>query len=472
MVDKIIKYQNIILAQLVSSLIFLGVILRLNILPTMYIIILFVLLLLLLILTQVSFKKKKHQYRKKTLSLLISICLLTVSIYASQGYNFISKISNAQAQVHVVSLLVLNDSDIKTINDIKDYTINFSSISNSDRVGAALTEIEKTIQVEYEIYDDANTMIKDLYDGVIDVILCDELVKAYTDDSYGSLTSDTFTVWEYTMTENVNILKEVDILSEPFNIYLSGIDTYGDVTTVSRSDVNLVVTINPNTNQILITTIPRDYYIPLAMNDKNDKLTHAGMYGVSESVATIEKLLDIDINYYASVNFSSLINIVDALGGITVDSPYGFTCYTNNNVKISKGINNLNGEQALAFVRERYSLPNGDLDRGINQQIALKAMIEKFISPTVITNYSSILSAISDSFVTNMSMKNIQSIIKYQLLDNPSWEIYMLQATGTFGDEITYSFPGGYASVVYPDSSVQTISNAIKLVMFNQMYSE
>ena len=167
--------------------------------------------------------------------------------------------------------------------------------------------------------------------------------------------------------------KQTNVTENPFTIYVTGIDTYGSVSTVARSDVNLIVTVNPKTKQILMTSIPRDCEIQLHKNGKMDKLTHTGIYGTSETISTIEDFLDVEINYFARTNFSGMTNIVDALGGVTIDSDYKFTTL-HGNYNIVKGENQMDGDKALCFVRERYSLPNGDFDRGKNQQKLLKAM--------------------------------------------------------------------------------------------------
>ena len=197
---------------------------------------------------------------------------------------------------------------------------------------------------------------------------------------------------------------------------------------VSRSDVNMIVTVNPNTKKILLTSIPRDYYVTLANMKKKDKLTHSGIAGPENTVKTMSNFIGIDINYYARVNFTSLITMVDALGGITIDVDREF--YENGHT-YSTGLQRMNGEQALEFSRERHSFADGDNVRVKHQQDVLMAMLNKMMSPAVITNYSSVLKAISGCFETNMASSDITDLIKMQINDNASWTFKQKQFTGT-----------------------------------------
>ena len=250
------------------------------------------------------------------------------------------------------------------------------------------------------------------------------------EETYQTLSNDIKAIYTYDIVEEIiDISKDVNVTKDVFTIFVSGIDTTGRVSTVSRSDVNMLVTVNPVTKDILMTSIPRDYYVTLANKGKKDKLTHAGLGGVENSVKTIENFMGIDINYYAKVNFTSLVKIVDALGGITVESPYNFTTL-HGNYQIVKGQNKMDGAKALGFVRERYSLPHGDGDRVQNQQRVLKAMLNKAMSPAIITNYSKLLKSIDGSFETNMSANEITDLIQMQLNDMTAWTFHSTMVGG------------------------------------------
>ena len=266
---------------------------------------------------------------------------------------------------------------------------------------------------------------------------------------------------------NTEIEKEEVNVEKPFNVYISGIDVSGPISTNSRSDVNIIMTVNPNTKKILLTTTPRDYYvtIPGISGDVRDKLTHAGIYGVDASMSTLESIYDIDISYYARVNFTSLIKIVDALGGVDVYSEYAFTT-AHGNYSIQKGTNHLNGDTALAFSRERYSFEDGDNQRGKNQEAVLTAIIQKAMSPAILTKANQILSTVGDSVETNMTQDEMAKLINMQLSDGASWTIESQAAVGTGDNQACYSSGSQLLYVMWPDEAVvESLSNKMKQVM-------
>lgn len=222
--------------------------------------------------------------------------------------------------------------------------------------------------------------------------------------------------------------KESDVL-RPFYVYLSGKDTEGPLETESRSDVNMILTVNPRAHRIEITTIPRDSYMRIAGkgDDEYDKLTHSGIYGVSSSVETLENYFDIDIEYYAEVNFTSLVDLVDLLGGIDLYNPEYFTTVS---YEFPEGDLHLSGSQALSFARERMHLKDGELGRGQNHVRIIKAIIDKAMSPAILTSYPSIMQAVSDKMRTNMSQEQMVHLINFQLSQNEPWEITSSQLQG------------------------------------------
>ena len=236
---------------------------------------------------------------------------------------------------------------------------------------------------------------------------------------------------------------DFDITKDPFNLYISGIDTYGEITTVSRSDVNIVVTVNPRTHTVLLTTVPRDYEVQLhGTTGLKDKLTHAGLYGVEMSIKTIEDLLNIDISYYLRINFDSTIKLIDALGGveITPDATFyksKYNCYFRAGVTM-----HLDGGCALTYARERKTYEFGDLHRIENQQDILSAVIEKLTtSKTLLTNYVNILASLSDSIETNIPSDQFYRFINMQLDTMPSWTIERNAVEGTEIHVPTYTYP-------------------------------
>ena len=246
----------------------------------------------------------------------------------------------------------------------------------------------------------------------------------------------------------------MNVTEEPFNVLVSGLDITGDISNVSRSDVNMVVTVNPKTRKILITSIPRDYYVELPSKDSMDKLTHSGLYGVQETVGAVEELLGIEINYYAKVNYSTITKLVDAIGGIDIDSPYTFTTHgMEEYYTFYEGYNHLDGSMALAYSRERQSWVDGDMRRNENQQLILEAIIDKATgSTTILTDYTSILGAIKGNLETDMSKSDMASLVKMQLKDMSGWTIEKQAIKGEPDSGFCYSL-GDYASIVDKDEA-------------------
>lgn len=258
------------------------------------------------------------------------------------------------------------------------------------------------------------------------------------------------------------------VTNRPFNVYISGIDVYGDINQESRSDVNLIATINPNTHKVLLTTTPRDYYvkIPGVSGEERDKLTHAGNYGVDTSRATLEELYDTEIPFYIRVNFTSVEEIVDVMGGIDVESELSFTTSkaAGEVVEVKEGLNHFNGKQALAFVRERKALASGDNQRGKNQQALLTAMIKKAVSPMILFHANEMIGSVSGNADTNLSEAQIKSLIRMQIGEMKGWEIESIAAEGNdSGKKYCYSYKGGPLYVSVPDEkSVEEIKRKIK----------
>ena len=256
---------------------------------------------------------------------------------------------------------------------------------------------------------------------------------------------------------------------QPFTVYISGIDVYGEVTETSRSDVNIIAVVNPTTHQVLLVTTPRDYYveIPGVSKGQNDKLTHAGIYGIDASMATLSQLYETDINYYVRLNFTSLIDIVDILGGIDVYSEVAFTTGDESGciVDVQEGYNHFDGEEALAFCRERHNLADGDNQRGKNQQAVITAMIKKMLSPTMLLKANSILNQVSKDVEMNVSQSQINSLIRYQLNTNAKWTIQSVAAEGTGAEDYCYSEPNQLLYVTVPDyDSVNGIIDLVNVV--------
>lgn len=409
------------------------------------------------------------------LEILYIILLTFTFIYLNKTFSFIDSINDSLFQKEDYYIKVLDSSSIKAIGDLKNKKVGIYKNEVYDDI---INRLEKKVSVNESSYDDPVKLFEDLQDKEIDAIVLndtiDELLE--TELSYFNLTLrniDTISI--PLKNSNKNIVKIVDVTNTTFNIYIAGGDAYGSIDKVMNTDVNMVASINPKSHKILLTSIPRDYYVLLPNMGSNayDKLTHAGYYGVEESVATVENLLDIDINYYAKINFSTIENIVDAIGGIDVYSDYAFNFSDpgrNLYFSYKKGLNHLNGKQALGFARERSSFKDGDVQRVKDQQKVLEAMINKVSSSkTLIANYMGLLDAISANFSTNLDTKSISRLVKLQLNDMPKWEIASQNLTGFDGSAKCYSIPSMNLYVMRQDeNSVLKVQNKLKDFLENK----
>lgn len=482
MKEKILKFITskffVLGIQLLATIAVVYFTFKLDLVPTKYLIAGIVVLALLLagffgIIYSSEQKIKKGLSSKrgivtKIISLLTSIILIAGCTYISRGNNFIENVSNATGQEYVVSVISLKNGKITKLKDLdSSKKIGVSYEKDTVTIAEALKDLDTEIgDHEYTKYDNYASLADALYEGKVDAIVVGEQYRTMLQTNHEEFNDVTKVLKSYAYDAKMEVTtKQTDVTENAFSIYVTGIDVYGSLKTVSRSDVNLIVTVNPKTKQILMTSIPRDCQINLHKNGKMDKLTHSAMYGINETISSIEDFLDLKVNYYAKTNFSGITNIIDALGGVTIDSPYEFTTL-HGHYHINKGINQMDGDKALCFVRERYALPSGDFDRGRNQQRLLKAMINKAVSPKIITNYSNILQAVEGCFETNMSSEDIKSLVQTQLDDMSKWKMYNVQLTGD--PEIsykTYSMKGKKCYTMKPNKkSLNGIINVINKI--------
>ena len=446
---------------------------QLNMLPIKYlipIIIVFILIDGALVFALIS---KKIKLKIKLIAVIVVIIIFIFDLiaygYMSKALSFINGLNSGGYKTENYLVLVSSDSDIKTLDDLKNKQVAYAkTVGNSHD---AMEELKKKTDIITMNAADTGELISGLLSKrLTSIVISESLFEMYKeadDESDGKLEDQIRVIDTITLEiKEQEIVKEVDVTKDTFVLYISGIDTFGPISTVSRSDVNIVAAINPKTKQVLLISIPRDYYVKLhgIDTDLKDKLTHAGMYGIEMSVATIEDLLDIDINYYLKVNFTSVVDIVDALGGIEVDSKYEFTTYENYSFK--KGLNKLNGYAALRFCRERKKFSGGDRARGQNQQAVISAIIKKAASPVIIYNYNQILKALDGKFQTNIGTKNISKLIQMQFNDMASWKIKSISLDGSDSYNYSYSFPqsDGNAKNYVMEPNLDTIKRAQELI--------
>lgn len=401
--------------------------------------------------------------RSSIFSAIISFLLLIVMIlgivYEINTVAFLQKIGKDNIKTEEYTVLVRKEASYEKAKDLTDKLVGILSKDGKELEGG----ISKKVSVKLKEYESIDLLQTSLLEEEVEAIVMEKSyyeILVETDETFDDKVKELFQFTVYT--KESNIAKSVDITKDAFNLYISGIDTYGSVSNVSRSDVNIIATVNPKEHKILLTSIPRDYYVQLHGTTGNkDKLTHAGIYGVDMSVKTLEDLLDTEINYFVKVNFSSLENIVEALEGVTVNSEREFTTIDGHH--FTQGKNKVNGKEALAFCRERKAFLEGDRMRGKNQQAMISAIIDKAVSPSILLKYNELLDSLESSFKTNLTHTDIVKFIKMQINHNDSWDVQNQSLDGGDGSEYTYTVPTQKAYVMLPyEDSVASAKNGIK----------
>ena len=412
--------------------------------------------------------------KKSTLvTTIILVVFSLISLVGVFGFKQMIDITNRMNQTAAfseveMSIVVPKDSDIKDVNQLT--TVQAPTKVDKNNVDTLMSALKKDKKVDVKVDDVAS------YQEAYDNLKSGKSKAMVLSGSYASLlesvdsnyASNLKTIYTYKIKKkNSNSAKQVD--SKVFNIYISGIDTYGSISTVSRSDVNIIMTVNMNTHKILLTTTPRDAYvkIPGGGADQYDKLTHAGIYGVETSEQTLENLYGIKIDYYARINFTSFLKLIDQLGGVTVHNDQAFTSL-HGKFDFPVGDIQMNSEQALGFVRERYSLNGGDNDRGKNQEKVISAIVNKLASLNSVSNFTSIVNNLQDSVQTNMSLDTINALANTQLDSGSKFTVTSQAVTGTgsTGQLTSYAMPNSSLYMMkLDDSSVESASQAIKNLM-------
>ena len=430
---------------------------KLNILPEKYLLILIILFLLLgIILTLLSFNIKN------ILGKIIILIILLISIICSIiGINIINNTDKLLLNINNLNeeslyyVIVKNNNNYNKLKDIDNKDMGVL-INNTEYYNKVLDKLKKKISINEKKYNDINIIIDDLYNDKIDSMIINSNYYDLIVENIDNFTNNTKIIYKLSININSNNNNNIN-LNKPFNILISGIDTYGNINNVSRSDVNIVVTIDPVNHKILLTSIPRDYYVKLHTYGEYDKLTHAGIYGINESMNTIADLLDTKIDYYVRVNFDTVIKLVDEIGGIDVYSDRAFRAY--NGTYFNVGYNHLDGKKALAYARERKIFYEGDRMRGKHQQQIIEAIINKIsTSKVLLTNYSNIMNSMTNLIQTNISNDNIKEFVKRELDNLYGWEIDTINLDGYDSSNYTYSMPGWLLYVMKPNE--ETVNNA------------
>ena len=396
-----------------------------------------------------TFKKN----RVKALDIFIRVLMVIIFIlsvlaymYISKGVSTYKKINEKQyEESYTFSLVVKNDSPLKILAEIDGLNVESSLSMDKDNISNFIETFDAENDIEINLIEgeDYITMAQNLLENSSEIMLLNEAFRPIIEDHFENFSLNTRvlkpTIIKIDATTNVKT-EQVEP-NKGFNIFISGIDTYGNISTVARSDVNIILSVNPTSNKILITSIPRDTYAKIAGggNNQYDKLTHSGIYGVNSSVETIENLLDIDISYYAKVNFSSLVKLIDVIGGIDINNPIAFK---SGNMFFDKGNIHLNGEKALRYSRERYKFAEGDIYRGQNQTRVIQGIIKKMMSPSILLNYNNVLDVVKEFSETNIPFEKITELANYQIEHGGEWGFESVQLKGEGTMELSsYAMP-------------------------------
>lgn len=420
--------------------------------------------------------------------IIYTFLIIAVSVVYGFGNFYLYSTSKTLTKVttqtgivkNTVSVIALSSSSMSDVSDLNNAKVGSLKTIGKEGTQKCLKDIKKNnVYVNNKKYDNVPGLIKALYDGDVDAVILNEAYRSNVLEleGYNAFNDETKVIHQtvfYTNDTN-DALAVSDITTTPFNILISGNDSFGKLDEVSRSDVDMVVTVNPVTSTVLMTSIPRDSYVQEYCDDyacnygANDKLTHTGIYGVDTTRDTIEQLLDIDINYTYRVNFTSMIDIVDALGGVDIDVDEGMAVskfYSDSTLEgVHEGTNHLNGKRALAYSRERKAYLDGDSQRARNQQQVLQAMVKKATSPELLKNYSSILNAISGAFDTNMTSDEITSFIKYQIQAMPGWKFEQYVLKGYSDMQVSAELGSAVSVIMLYQDSIRVASEKIQAVL-------
>lgn len=455
----------IFMIYMIISLFMIGIVSTLNILPIKYwLISISIYLIILILFGFITFNRKIKNEIKVVIDIICFILLIIFVLglnYLNKTLNFMDLIKAKDYQIEEYYVLVLKQSEYNYIEDLNNYEIGI--YSDDDNYIKALDELDKRIHFEEKRYSNYVKVANALLDKKEEAVMMSASYKTILEEQIEEFKNNVKILETISIKiKNETATEDIDVTNEPFNIYISGIDIYGDISLVSRSDVNMIATINPVTHKVLLTSIPRDYYVRLhGTTGYKDKLTHAGLYGINMSITTLEDLFGIYIDYYIRVNFTTLINIVDAIGGIDINSDLAFMAHTNSSCTYAKGNNHLDGKCALAFSRERYAYQEGDRHRVQNQQVVLTAILNKALSSkTLITKYTNILESLESSFQTNMPQEKIYSLVNMQLDQMPKWNIQTISVNGKDSFNYTYSYSANKLYVMEPNMQTVAIATA------------
>ena len=433
---------------------------------------------------------------QKFINCFLAVCLGIVSILTPYYINKITALFESALGDKVrINLYVLTDEYKAEHADTFQNTItlpetdsngNFKNVDMTNYADAvygttiatdsvnqqyAVKQLKELCGKQVQTLDKASLSeaVQAFYDNHSDILIMSEALAATISDIEGFENFETDTKILYSIDRTIDSSAAdtvaVDMTTKPFTIFFGGNDTEGELSLQGRTDVDMTVTVNPNTHQIIIANLPRDSWVQNPYYDnKRDKLTHLGLVGIENTTKGLGAIYGTEIQNYVLVNFTTFMSIIGALGGITVDNPYAFTAI--NDMYFPEGRIDLDMNYALMYVRERENLPDGDFGRNMHQQLVMKGIISKLTSSEVITKFNSLLDGINGQFLTNISSNSIYALAQKQLDEGIEWNIVNYHVGGETGMEVCASATGQYLSVVYPyDNQIEFVKEEIQKVL-------
>ena len=474
---------------LAAEAVFMRILLGSELIPEQFLALIAALFFILAMIVFLLTRNTRHKVRFAMgvlVTVMVIILLACGGGVAFQGINTLKNVASTSAtETTDIGVYVSSDDPASSLSDVGNYTFGILATldrEKTDQAVAAFTDTFGTDITVKEYAGLAELMDSVLITGETDAIIANSALLTLAEDMEDyEVKKDQLreiheeqveTVVEHAVrrtgatsdsVEEADNLEEVsvDASSEVFSVYISGIDSRTGLISRSRSDVNILVTVNTETRQVLLISTPRDFYVPLSIsNGVPDKLTHAGIYGIDVCIDTLEMLYQMKIDYYFRVNFYGFEQIIDALGNITVYSDYDFTS-SDGKYAFKKGVNILDGGAALAFARERYAFASGDRQRGSNQMAIIKGVIDKVLSPALLTGYADIMRSISGSFETSLPYEILAKLVREQLMNGGDWNVVTYSVDGNGSSQKPYSL-STKAYVMIPDDS--TVNHAIELM--------
>ncbi len=458
---KILKVAGYILSGIMfaAGLALMFLLARLRIFPVLYMIIGAVVLVIITVGFVFAQRWNISGIITKVISILLVVVMVIGCVYVNYTYKKLGEMTGINTKIDNIQIYVLVDDPAENVMDAKDYT--FGILSTLDRENTDIVLADTSTEVGQELntqeFENALELVSGLYEKKAGAIILNSAYEGFITETEGfhDFKSRVKSISYKNIESEVNEMPgSEDYLysgDSVFTIYISGVDTPGKPEQNHNSDVNILLTANLDTRQILMISTPRDYYVPLSISDgKEDKLTHAGMYGIDVSVETLSMLYGVKIDDYVKVNFTGFENIVDALDGVNVYSEYAFESY---GYSYKQGINHLDGEAALVFARTRHAFLDGDRQRGKNQMAVIKAIINDMATSDMLKNYTEVLDEISNNIVTSMTYDEISELVKFQLSDMKGWDIQSYSVNGTDGQAETYSGGSEELYVMIPDEA-------------------